>query len=246
MRFKKTILLLFVVLSIFLIYLFTLDKKTYYLALGDSLAAGQNPYGVIGYGYSDYVKDYLKEKNILEFYTKDFAKSGYRSVDLLRDIEDNKEIIVNEKKITIKNALIKADIVTISIGANDLFYKIGIKDFTNVDFEVDGYYKYIDEVMKDVDELLFWIRKYCKEKIILVGYYDPLNLNKINPEFDLLFNYANEKMNILADNHNMEYADIYELFKNNSKFLPNPFDIHPNNDGYKAISKVVIDIIRKK
>ena len=61
--------------------------KIYYLSLGDSLALGQNPYGNIGYGFSDYVSDYLREKGILEFYTKKYSVSGYRTTDLIRDIE---------------------------------------------------------------------------------------------------------------------------------------------------------------
>ena len=39
---KKIIIIALIVFSIFFIYLNTMDKKVYYLALGDSIAAGVN------------------------------------------------------------------------------------------------------------------------------------------------------------------------------------------------------------
>ena len=116
-----------------------MDKKIYYLSLGDSLAAGQTPNNTIAESYGDYVADYIKDKEKLEFYTKGFAKSGYRSIDLLNDLKSNKEITVNDKKITLKHALIKADIVTLSIGSNDLFYKLNIGNSFDMD-EYDDIY----------------------------------------------------------------------------------------------------------
>ena len=60
MKYKKLIISILVFLSIFLIYVFANDKRMNYIALGDSLAAGQNPYGQISYGYADYISNYLK------------------------------------------------------------------------------------------------------------------------------------------------------------------------------------------
>ena len=84
----------FIITGIILIGIFisTKDKKIYYLSLGDSLAAGQTPYNTIDKSYGDYVSEYLKDRNLLEFYTKKFSKSGYRSIDLLSDLKNNKEI----------------------------------------------------------------------------------------------------------------------------------------------------------
>ena len=110
MKRRHKLLIGFVITGIILVAIFflTRDKKIYYLSLGDSLAAGQTPYNTIDKSYGDYVSEYLKDKGALEFYTKDFAKSGYRSIDLLNDLEENKEIKVNGKKITIKTCLNKS------------------------------------------------------------------------------------------------------------------------------------------
>ena len=73
MRFKKTIFLSIVVLVIFLTYLFFNDNRINYVVLGDSVAAGVNPYGGVGYSYSDYIKDYLCDKGKLKEYIKEYA-----------------------------------------------------------------------------------------------------------------------------------------------------------------------------
>ena len=57
MKFKKIIFLILVVLTIFLTYKYFNNDKLNYIPLGDSVAAGENSYGELGYGYVDYVKD---------------------------------------------------------------------------------------------------------------------------------------------------------------------------------------------
>ena len=59
---KKIIFILILFLSCYFIYNLTIDSKINYLTIGDSLSSGINIYGIKQYGYSDYVKDYLKEK----------------------------------------------------------------------------------------------------------------------------------------------------------------------------------------
>ena len=97
MKIKTILVSSIIVLLVFLIYLTTLDKKVYYVSLGDSLALGQTPYGNLDYGYTDYVKDYLIDKKILEKYIKEFSDKNYRITDLIRDINDNKKIYINNK-----------------------------------------------------------------------------------------------------------------------------------------------------
>lgn len=234
---------------VFLIYITNIDNKIYYVALGDSLAAGQTPYGEkTGYGYTDYVKDYLEKKDKLEVYTKGFAISGYRTTDLMRDINDNKKIKINDKSISIKQALIKADIVTLSIGANDLFYKLGVTTKTvNLEDE-ESLYQYIDEIMKDMDQLLKLVRQYCKEDIILVGYYNPFSdqVSENRDKYDNIFRYANEQYKKVCDRYKIHYVDIYNDFNSHKDYLPNPLDVHPSTQGYEAISKKVIKVIDKE
>lgn len=233
-----------IVISIFFI---TKDTKIYYLSLGDSLAAGQTPYKTISKSYGDYVKDYLKKNNKLEFYTKGFSKSGYRSIDLLNDIKNNKKIKVDEKEITLKNALIKADVVTLSIGANDLFYKLNIGNSFSLDEEKE-IYGYIDEAIIDIDKLLYVLRKSCKEDIYVLGFYNPL-INYSDSMADIIepaILYANGKMENLVNKYDMIFVDIHDTFKLKPNYLPNTLEIHPEDIGYKAIANDIIELINKK
>ena len=124
---KKMLVLLgialFVSIGVFIIYKETYKEEYNYVVLGDSLSAGRNPYGVDDYGYTDYVKDYLKKEDKLANYLS-YAVSGYTTEDVKNDINLNRSIIDNNKSIGIKKALRESDIVTISIGANDF-----LKDF---------------------------------------------------------------------------------------------------------------------
>lgn len=249
MKRRYKLLIGFIITGIILITIFfmTRDKQIYYLSLGDSLAAGQTPNNTIEESYGDYVAEYLKDKEVLEFYTKKFSKSGYRSIDLLNDLNNNKKIKVDGKEITIKHALIKADIVTVSIGSNDLFYKLNVGNEFDMN-EFDDIYTYVDEAISDVDKLLYELRKSCKEQIMVFGFYNPFTnfssslANTIEP----VIVYANEKMKNLVKKYDMTYVDIHDMFLANDNYLPSKLEIHPTKDGYKAMAKSVINLIDKK
>lgn len=234
---KKILICVFVLIIIFLIYLSTMDKKVYYLAVGDSLATSEGSNGFRVKGYTDYLKDYLDSKNVLEKYVNDFAKSGYRIYDLINDIENNKKVKNGKEYITLKNSLVKADLVTISIGANDLLDKFNSEYLSEADI-----YNYIDEMSNDLDKLLKLIRQYCKEDIVMVGYYNPFkNLN-----LDKYISYLNDKYSDVAHEYDISYVRIDDIFKSHPEYLPCDDNIHPTQEGYKAISKEVISMSEKK
>lgn len=232
---KKILIVGLILLSIFLIYLGNMDKKVYYLALGDSLSLSVTPYGSIDYGYTDGIRDYLKEKNLLEVFIKDYSKMGYRTTDLIRDINDNVKITIDGKEKTLKNSLIKADLITISIGTNDILSKLN----TYKSFSTKELYEHLDEYLNDLEKLFELIRSYCKEDIIFIGYYNFLNDNNLND----IFVYLNEKTIELCNTYSINYIDIYDDFE--MSFLSNPNDIHPNKDGYKFITERIIGVLNK-
>lgn len=237
---KKILITGLIILCVFLIYLCNLDKKVYYLALGDSLASGEGAYGKKIKGYSYYVKEYLKNKNLLETYVDEYAQNGYRTADLINAIKDNQKVKVFDKEITLQNALIKADLVTVSIGANDILNKVN----TEEPIDYNQVYNYIDGLANDLEKLLDLMRQYCKEDIVLVGYYNPypyLNDKKT----DEIFSYLNKKYEEVCEDYNIIYIQIDMLFKENPGFLPNENDIHPSQEGYKAISGEIIGAVNK-
>ena len=88
---KKVFLILILFLSCYFIYNKTIDNKLYYLTIGDALSKGVNEYGVVSYGYNDYVKEYLEKNKLLKKYNKTFTNSDYRIIDIIKIIEYNEK-----------------------------------------------------------------------------------------------------------------------------------------------------------
>ena len=119
-------------------------------------------------------------------------------------IEDNKKIKINDSEQTIKNALIKADLLTFSIGMNDINYKIG-------NASINELYDYSDEILKDAEILFIILREYCKEDIIMLNYY-----NIYDSEYDEIFNYINSKLDEIASEYNIKVIDLNNIVSNKS------------------------------
>ena len=234
MKLKIALFFSIVILAVFLIYLTTLDKSISYVALGDFLTVGVTADSDIEYSYTDYINEYLKKKNVVGEYIKDFADNNYRTTDIIRDIEDNKKIMINNKERTLKNVLIKADLLTVSIGLNDVISIMASEDVNG------NFYNYLDTILVDIDKLFGLLRQYCKEDIIVVGYYNPYYGNK---RYDSAFSYMNTKVNYLSQKYGIKYVDIYDLYESNLDFLPIINDIHPSKVGYNSIFDMIKPIL---
>ena len=134
---KKIIFILILFLSCYIIYNLTSDSKIYYLTLGDFLSNGSNYYGVSEGGYSEYVRDYFDKDDALKYYDKTFTNPNYRVTDLIRMIEYNEFKIKNGKEIYLNQLLKKADVITLSVGMNELYYKLNVND--------DNIYNYLNQ-----------------------------------------------------------------------------------------------------
>lgn len=234
MKIRKLFFISLSILFVFLIYLTTVDKKIYYLNIGDSVAMGINSYKIVNNGYDRYVIDYLKKEDKLEKYINHFNQNDLRITDLFNMINSNHEIKIDNHSQSIKNALIKADIVTLSIGNDDFYQKL------NNNYTVSELFNIVDEYKNDLEKLLILMRKYCKEDIIMLGYYNPYFLDSNKNKVVL---YMNEKMTSLAKDYDVKYINIHNLITPNE--ILNPKDYHISNKGYKLISKEIIKIIKK-
>ena len=110
MKLKKILFIIFIVVFVLVVSNLFVDNKIYYLNINT----------IDSNDYSIYYKNYLEKNNNLEYYNNNFPVENYRITDLIRDIKDNKEVIIENKKKTIQNAIIKADIITIWVGMNEI------------------------------------------------------------------------------------------------------------------------------
>ena len=229
---KKIISILILFLSCYFIYNLTIDNELYYLSIGDGIAKGiTNEGNVSVYNYADSIKDYLTSKNKLKGFNNSFVNKDYRITDLLRIIKYKEEIVVNNDHISINELLKKADIVTISLGMNELYYKI-LVDNNNI-------YSYIDGMLSDMELLLKEVDRYNHKKVIVLGYYNTTNNNKD------IFNYINYKLKNIVNKRGFEFVDVDKIINNNTNYFTNNTNFYLNNEGHQKISQIIVEKINK-
>ena len=223
---KKVIFIVILFLSCYLIYNKTIDNKVYYLTIGDSLSKGINEYGALSYGYNDYIKEYLNKNHGLKGFNKTFTNNDYRIIDILKSLE------YNEKKDNYSlNRLIKqADKITISLGMNEIYYKI--------EKESQGVYTYIDNMMNNYDKLLAYINMFHHKKVFVLGYYNTLGT------YQDIFVYANHKLEEICNKYSYIYIDLSDIFTNNQTYFSKKDSFIPNTQGYKRISQIIVEKLK--
>lgn len=214
---KRIILFISVFLIVFLIYYFNADKKVYYLSLGDYLSHGINNFEKIDNSYSNNIKN--KYKANLKRYVNYSTIDDYRVMDLINDINYNKEIEYDNRKYRMQNLLVKSNLITLSIGMNDLIYK------KNIDYD------YVDNLLNDIDDLLKLIRKYNKDKIYFLGFYNVINNSD-------LIDYTNKRLENICNKNRIIYVDISNL----NQYIIN--NMYPTNDGYMYITNKILNFTK--
>ena len=163
---KKQLIILFVVMGLFLVPIQTSAQvfgPVSYVALGDSLAAGQTPTREIDTGYSDLIAQEIGRNQPLAFFSKELAFPGFTTTDVLERVQSK------EAKPLLQNA----NVITISAGANDLLRlikadaKSGSLTFQQIpaDYSLNG-------VRKNMVTILSELKKIApKAQVYVMGYY---------------------------------------------------------------------------
>lgn len=232
----KLIILILVIFIIYVIFKTTNHNNITYTALGDAYALGVDSYERIDYGYSDYFKDYLSSQHELKFYTKDFATKEMSIDKLYSAIITNKKVQSSNKKLNLKEIIRESDILTLTVGINDLLYKISITpNLTTEKLE-----KILQEVNSSFNELIELIKQYYPNNIYFIGYYESNFYNKY-------LNYSVKKLNkLISENPHIIFISTEELFKEKSYLTSNPNLPYPNSRGYKEIANLIIKNLNTK
>ncbi len=227
----KLLILIIISLSVYFIYNSKKEIKINYVSIGDGFARGINSYHDISYGYSDYIRDYLKKSNKLGEYNN-FSYEDMMTKDLYKDILIN---IHNEDN-NIRRALREANILTISVGINDLIYEINNNNPQTNSSKEKILTKIVDKLDADIKE----IRKYYQGSIYLVGYYNFYPQNSV--ERNLLDN-LNRKYQQFCGKNNLIFIDNHNLDNKIFNYLENPYCFYPNINGYEKIYLNIIENI---
>jgi lysophospholipase L1-like esterase len=208
------------------------------VALGDSLTSGTGD--LSGKGYVGQTKDKLeKQLGKPVFVFNNFAIPGYRTQDVLKDLDVKKDI---------STALSQADVIMLTIGGNDLF-EGGQDIFTGGEgegFNPKAAKERMPEALKRLDTILAYVAKMNKDaRIFYVGLYHPfLDLDE-NREGALVIEQWNSAAFAMTNKYpNMTLVPTYDLFSLNlNKYLYSDH-FHPNQEGYERIADRIAQILQ--
>lgn len=233
-RKQKLLILILLSLSVYFVYQITNKKNFTYIVLGDSFSMGKNSYGGYTYGYEDYLLDYLKKEKEVQFI--DFYTSKNENINTLYNkfLKDDIEVI-NNKSYNLKRILTESDIVTISIGLNDILYEYYIdKSVLKSQYKED---KLVDSIYKNFKNLMNEVIKYTSN-IYVLGYPE-------RNEYSSLIKKINYKYKLYCKNKKIEFVDTNNLL-NKWEYFDNTNTIFPNTKGYKKISQKIIKKYKNK
>jgi lysophospholipase L1-like esterase len=223
-----------------------------YVALGDSLASGQTPYGIEkAYGYTDILADKLDSAGVLSSYV-DYGVSGKTSAVLKGELSAAYFDHTSPLYISLYNA----EFVTLDIGANDFLTLPEVKNFEANPTEQNFYLAlaaiqaHAPAVIPNIATIIGTIKAINPAaKIYVMGYYNALG-NYLTPEQEIVFLPLladfNASIQGVVDYYNttptyslttpVTYVDtMASMDKHLAKYLPG--DIHPTVQGYRAIAQ---------
>lgn len=235
-KYQKMLILLLISSSIYFIYLFTNKNNLTYIAIGDSLATGQNSYGGNSYGYTNFVKDYLSQNHNLNLYSDYFSSKNKDISTLYNDILKDENIVIDNNSYNLKRLLQESDIITISIGLNDLIYEYSLKNKENLSAYEEN--RIVDYVYTNYSNLINEIRRYTKRKLYIVGY--PTN----NVKYQSLIKKLNKKYKDGCTKDNNIFIDSDRLL-NSSSYFDQDNNLFPNIKGYQLIATSIISDYKK-
>ncbi|MYL20381.1 hypothetical protein GLW04_10810 [Halobacillus litoralis] len=206
------------------------------VAIGDSLTQGVGD-GTDNGGYVGILEDNFTNNNDnTSLEVINYGKRGNRTDQMLKRMEDEE----------ISRSIEQADIVLITIGANDVM-KVVKDNFTNLNYqdfrdERDGYEQRLREIIEKTQHLN------DEAPIYFVGLYNPFNQYFDNiPELGKImgdWNEASERIiNTYDQAHFIPVRDIFD--GNEEELLWEEDHFHPNEQGYKEMAERVLAHIRE-
>ena len=230
----------------------SVQKKTVtYVAIGDSLTKGVGDSTNQG-GFVPLLAQSLTNETGLEFNAINYGVSGNTSSQILSRMQEKKEI---------RKDLKRAQLLTITVGGNDLRKAI-LEDTSNLD--LDRFEKASKAYEKNLKQIIELARKDNPDlPVYVVGIYNPLYLNFPDlTELQTLVDQWNQRTEVtLSAYQGVYFVPINDLLykgidgksgvteselgketvTNDALYDEDSF--HPNNTGYEIIKEAVLEKI---
>ncbi len=213
---KKKIIIITLLGSILsiIIYFYTRKEEINIVSLGDGISIGMTPYNIEGYSYNDYLKNTYDNIHKLNKYYE-FGSFGKTARELIYEIKENKTKSFKEDKIEIQRAINEADILTISIGMDELSEDKITKQM-------------ILEYEDDIKELFSMINTSLLFNIFIIGLYT------IKKEELASIERLNAILREEAINNNFIFIDITNIVNKKEYYLDSK-SYYINYQGHLAI-----------
>ncbi|WP_303968543.1 S-layer homology domain-containing protein [Sporosarcina ureae] len=215
-----------------------------YLALGDSLAAGVTPTNELGIGYTDLLAEKLAKQEVLLASNKGFSYPGYKTADVLRDFEmDVTKPIVgmghSDQTATLHQSVKETNLITLTIGANDVLPNIKFDDKGTPVFNSDELTAAMMKVGSNTQQILAKIYALNPDaQVYVMGYYNPFPyLSPQNqPMVDQLVMAMNSAIKSGLTGTTAQFVETAkQIAEDPYTYLPNPENIHLSQAGYKVV-----------
>ena len=200
------------------------------VAAGDSLTQGVGDSTESG-GYLPYLENLLLKKGIREISVENFGVKGHRTDQLLRKLGEDE----------VRSAVENADLVTVTIGGNDMM-KIIRQNIFDLEMELfeeekEAYASRIAGIMERVHSIN------PEAAVVLIGFYNPFfswfsdiaEMNQVVEDWNRMSREVVERY------ENGIFVEIDEIFLDLNQNLLFEDYFHPNDQGYELISEEVFE-----
>ena len=205
------------------------------VGIGDSLTQGVGD-ELKRDGYIGRLQQHFSQyEGIEEVLLTNTAKRGRRSDQLLKMLKDGE----------IDHQIRKANIITLTIGGNDIM-KVVKKDLFNL--KVEAFEKELKKFERNYEHILEEIREInSTAPIIIMGLYNPITIvTNEKSEFDLILKNWNDTIQDAAhSDSNACYVPINRLFMTNTNLVYHTDFFHPNSKGYQLVIEEIVKTIQE-
>lgn len=229
------------------------QKRLNYVAIGDSLTEGVGDQTNQG-GFIPLLSNAISEISDVNVVSQNFGVAGNTSTQIYKRM-------TKEKKI--QSAIKKADVITITVGGNDVM-KVIRTQLTNL--TENSFEKPAQTYQKQLTEIFDFIRdNNPNAQVYVLGIYNPFYLNfpDITEMQDIINHWNQTTQETIAQQKQMYFVPINDLLyqgvngskgvttsdgevqtiTNNALFEEDHF--HPNNIGYQNMSDAVAEAYKE-
>jgi lysophospholipase L1-like esterase len=203
------------------------------VSIGDSLTQGLGDETESG-GYVGILDNTFEDQN-LNITIENFGKKGNRTDQLLKRLE----------KKEIKSAIKDANIVLITIGANDIMQVVK-NNWSNLNMEPfeEEREKYVERLTSIFNNI---IEINPEAEIYLIGFYNPFEryFGEIEQLGMIMESWNEAGMTVTEDFQNVNFIPINDLFSATDENLLAEDHFHPNTKGYKLMARRVLDFLEE-